>query len=177
MCPSDTSEPYSENTNPGFPGVYAIGDYKAATGSYATVSGTVGMTKGITNAQKYSNSGVFYYLTAHSIRDIADGLSKTLFVGEVVDGHTQNSSNIWTRAVRAMDTQRATDNPLNTMPSEPVYDTSYGLRVNGAFASRHPGGAMFAFGDGHVSFLVENISLDVYQALSTRNGGEVFEVE
>ena len=175
VCPSDTSEPYSDDPQIG--SIYQIGDYKAATGSYATVSGTVGMTKGITNEQKYSNTGVFYYLNGHSVRDISDGLSKTMFVGEVVDSHTQDSSNIWTRAVRGMDTQRATDNPLNTKPGDPIFDTAFGLQVNGAFASQHPGGAMFAFGDGHVSFLVENISLDVYQMLSTRDGGEVFDSE
>jgi len=95
-----------------------------------------------------------------------------MVLGEVVDGHTQNSSNIWTRAIRFMDCQRSTDNPLNSMPGSPVVTTQYGLRVNVAFASRHPSGCQFAFGDGRVAFLGESINPAVYMALSTREGDE-----
>jgi prepilin-type processing-associated H-X9-DG protein len=74
-----------------------------------------------------------------------------------------------------MDCLRSTSNPLNTIPGDPVFMTDYGYRVNGAFASRHPGGAMFAFGDGHVEFFDENIDLFVYGSLATRSQGEVFD--
>jgi prepilin-type processing-associated H-X9-DG protein len=42
-----------------------------------------------------------------------------------------------------------------------------------AFGSGHPGGANFAFADGHVSFLRNETSLETLQALSTRARGEV----
>jgi prepilin-type N-terminal cleavage/methylation domain-containing protein/prepilin-type processing-associated H-X9-DG protein len=42
-----------------------------------------------------------------------------------------------------------------------------------AFGSGHPGGANFAFADGHVQFLKDSTSLPILQALSTRGGGEV----
>jgi hypothetical protein len=38
--------------------------------------------------------------------------------------------------------------------------------------SNHPGGAMFLNGDGSVRFLPYSTSIPVFQALSTRNGGE-----
>lgn len=38
--------------------------------------------------------------------------------------------------------------------------------------SFHPGGGNFLFGDGHVSFLAENIPLMTFAAICTRNGGE-----
>ena len=41
------------------------------------------------------------------------------------------------------------------------------------FGSYHPGGALFVFADGHVTFLSETLDTDTYQALSTRDGGEV----
>jgi prepilin-type processing-associated H-X9-DG protein len=40
------------------------------------------------------------------------------------------------------------------------------------FASFHPGGAMFSFGDGGVKFIPNDISTTVYLALASRNGGE-----
>jgi len=170
VCPSDESEPVAEN--PIVDTVYSTYGKPAATGSYALVVGTIGAAQGLTTAGKYENTGVFYYVMSHSAREITDGLSKTLFVGEVVESHKPNSSNIWSRALREMDCQRSTSNPLNTPPGDPVSINLYGLRVNGAFGSRHAGGANFAYGDGRVEFLEENIDFDVYQSLSTRDGGE-----
>jgi prepilin-type processing-associated H-X9-DG protein len=48
---------------------------------------------------------------------------------------------------------------------------SPGTEVNG-FTSRHPGGANFVFADGHVQFLQASMDHQVYEALSTRAGGE-----
>jgi prepilin-type N-terminal cleavage/methylation domain-containing protein/prepilin-type processing-associated H-X9-DG protein len=42
-----------------------------------------------------------------------------------------------------------------------------------AFGSGHPGGANFAFADGHVRFLRDTASLKTLRDLSTRRGGEV----
>jgi prepilin-type processing-associated H-X9-DG protein len=44
--------------------------------------------------------------------------------------------------------------------------------LNGAFISMHPDGANFGYGDGHVQFVNDNITMYLYQALSTRAGGE-----
>lgn len=168
ICPSDTSQPYSED--PVVSGNYNIDPRLAATGNYACVGGS---NFGSGDSVKYTNNGLFYYLTAHAIRDVTDGLSSTMFVGEVTQTHTYVSSNIWTRAVRGMDCIRSTRNPVNTQPGEGATFTGDSSRkLSSAFASLHPGGANFLFGDGHVSFVSENINLTTYQALSTRAGGE-----
>ena len=166
-CPSSDAEPYSEH--PAVGTAYNIGDGKAAVGDYAFCSGTLSVHSG---DYKYSNDGVFYYLTAHKVRDISDGLKCTLFAGEVLEPHAWNSSNIWSRALRFMDCLRSTNNPLNTLPGEGIVNDDYGYAVNAAFGSKHPGGSQFVFGDGHVSFLSENIDWTIYQYLATRSGGE-----
>src|SRR4051812_32591528 len=173
VCPSDQAEAYSLNTLIDTSvSVYSLpAGARAAVGSYAFVSGTLGVSTA--GDAKFANDGLFYYVVTHKFSKVTDGLSHTMMVGEAVDGHTQNSSNIWTRSVRAMDTQRSTDNPLNTFPGQPIVSTQYGLAVNGAFASRHPGGCQFVFADGHVDFLQENLSPTIYNALATRAAGEV----
>jgi prepilin-type processing-associated H-X9-DG protein len=41
------------------------------------------------------------------------------------------------------------------------------------FRSLHPGGANFAMADGSVRFIKETIAFPIYQAVSTRSGGEI----
>jgi prepilin-type N-terminal cleavage/methylation domain-containing protein/prepilin-type processing-associated H-X9-DG protein len=48
-----------------------------------------------------------------------------------------------------------------------------GIHVLQAFRSDHAGGANFLFGDGAVHFLTPSMSLASYQAMCTRDGGEV----
>ncbi len=41
------------------------------------------------------------------------------------------------------------------------------------FSSPHQGGVQFTFGDGHATFISENIDLRVFRGLLTRANGEV----
>jgi prepilin-type processing-associated H-X9-DG protein len=150
-----------------------------ATSSYALVQGSRGPSFGIDgNKVKLYNNGMFQYHNTVDPATCRDGLSSTMFVGEVVGSHTQESANRWFLGSRHLDSMRSTDNPLNTQPGEGVIvkdgsgNPLYGYAANGAFASRHTGGGMFGFGDGHVKFIAENIDFATYRALSTRDGGE-----
>ena len=40
-------------------------------------------------------------------------------------------------------------------------------------SSYHPGGVNLLFGDGSVHFIKDSVALNIWRALSTRNGGEV----
>jgi prepilin-type N-terminal cleavage/methylation domain-containing protein/prepilin-type processing-associated H-X9-DG protein len=156
VCPSDTTKPFREDLTP-----------PRAISSYALVSGTNGPPY-ISRAVKYENNGMFFYATAIRAKEVKDGLSNTLFEGEVYNGHLIDVDTMLTQGTRHAGL-RSTVNPINTPPRAPIYFESGSIRQNGAFASRHRGGANFLFGDGRVDFLNENIDLNVYRALSTRS--------
>ncbi len=174
VCPSDNSKPAVSHDE--WPNTHGV---EAAVGSYALVQGSNGPSAGWSTIEaKVYNTGPFRYKIPSTAEDIRDGLSNTIFVGEVIDAHTDCSRNIWSYAFRHQDSLRSTENPLNTTPCEgaALFD-AHGFIYNGAFASRHPGGGHFAFGDGHVSFLSDSIALPIYRALSTRDGSEVVSAE
>jgi len=153
---------------------YDSWDTKPATGNYAFNAGHRGINGGFAVdacMTKHHNTGPHLYWKTVSIKNIEDGTSNTLSVGEVIDSHTRDSSNIWTYVLRYADCYRVTDVSLNTPPgveAKAVGDNP--AVVNGAFASRHPGGAMFVYCDGHVDFLSESEDFEVYQNLSTIAG-------
>ncbi len=49
----------------------------------------------------------------------------------------------------------------------------HGVLMEIGVRSYHVGGAQFALADGSVRFMSENMDLKTYQALATRQGGEV----
>ncbi len=159
VCPSDVSEPMS------FDNTYA-------TGSYAFMHGTQGPSFGTSQSMKHSNNGTFMYRSKIRFKDLEDGLSNTIFAGEVVEAHEEKSSNRWLVGSRHQDCLRSTENPINTKPGTGVVLDLYGYKTNGAFGSKHPLGANFLYGDGSVGYMAQNLDLKIYRALATRKGGE-----
>jgi hypothetical protein len=156
VCPSDNSQSVSE--------VYPV---PAATGSYALVQGTKGPYGNRVTA-KYDNDGLFMYVARRGLREVTDGTSRTLMVGEVVMSDTWESSNTWTYARLNCDSLRSTTYALNTPPGA---GAQYELQ-NGAFASQHPDLGLFAYADGHVDAVADDIELPPYRALSTVAGDD-----
>jgi hypothetical protein len=154
VCPSDHSQPVSD--------VYPIA---AATGSYALVQGTKGPGPPyVKRAEaKYDNDGLFMYVVRRRGSEVTDGKTGTLMVGEVIMADTWESSNTWTYARLNCDSLRTTQYALNTPPGAGAH---YELQ-NGAFASQHPGIGLFAYADGHVDAVRDDIELSVYRAMST----------
>lgn len=167
VCPSSEMEPKTTITS------YQNWSEIPATGSYAFCAGHRGINKFGVDAclVKHHNSGIHLYWTKVKMSKITDGTSKTLSVGEIVDGHIQESSNIWTYTLRFSDCYRVTEVALNTPPGVEAKTAGDNPgSFNGAFASEHAGGAQFLYADGHVEFMSEDIDLDTYQNLSTRAG-------
>ncbi len=131
-------------------------------------------------------SGPFSYLNwAARFSDITDGLSNTILLGEI---RPKCGTEEWTIFpadwATATPFYYATTAPINyqTCPGEgpgnngkPVRNcNSYNSYNTGSgFKSRHTGGAQFAFGDGSVHFLSQNIDLLTYQQLGDRRDGQV----
>jgi prepilin-type processing-associated H-X9-DG protein len=157
-CPSDSSDLISDTYAP----------VLAATGSYAMVQGTIGPghARYGKRVAKYENDGLFIYVLPRRAQEVTDGLSHTAMLGEVVLAHEWESSNTWTYARVNADALRTTSNPLNTPPGAGAEVD----RQNGAFASQHPQGAMFAYADGHVAFVAEEVDAGAYNAMATVAG-------
>jgi hypothetical protein len=159
VCPSDDASPLSD--------VYA--PIIAATANYVFMQGAIGPASNVDKTvAKYENNGLFVYVKQRKVREATDGLSNTLMLGEVIMPDMWESSNTWTYARQNADALRTASNPVNTIPG----DGALVDRQNGAFASRHPGGALFAHGDAHVTFVHEDIALVTYQALATMAGDD-----
>jgi prepilin-type N-terminal cleavage/methylation domain-containing protein/prepilin-type processing-associated H-X9-DG protein len=167
VCPSSLTMAKTEMTQ------YQASANVPATGTYAFCGGHRGINKYGVDAclVKHHNTGMHLYWTRVKLKKITDGTSKTISVGEIIDGHLQDSSNIWTMTLRFADCQRVTEVPLNTPTGvQAAVAGDNAGNFNGVFASNHPSGAQFVFGDGHVEFIADNIDLDTYQNLSTIAG-------
>ena len=149
------------------------------TGSYAGCMGSLwwpaasGGLDELTK-HKYNNNGMFFYANGVSMGSITDGTSNTLCVGETVRGEIAPDTgyyryNYWAWASNYQSSLCATRFPLNSP------EWSFALSL-GIFGSNHAGGANFVFSDGHTSFMSDNIDQDLYEALSTRAGGEVIDL-
>ncbi len=184
VCPSDNAQPANNFLTP-----------PTTTSSYALVMGCLGANPVVVTSpngqvvtlpaaddlhQKYYNNGPFVYLLPRRSADVRDGLSMTLFVGEVTNGDAEATMNSWPVSVACLSSMRSTNNLLNTPAGSGVAQTIYGdsgltnlpSSALGAFSSNHAQVANFAYGDGHVGYVSNMIDLPTYQALSTIAGSE-----
>ncbi|RMF38604.1 MAG: DUF1559 domain-containing protein [Planctomycetota bacterium] len=117
------------------------------------------------------------------LRDILDGTSNTLMVGETAynlpdytfrsgncAGQPRYSFTYWSNPFPGSTgcTTQYAFNPKDR-PDDGIFDPNW-VR---SFRSDHVGGVQFNFVDGSVHFLSENIDAEVLDAMATRAGGEV----
>lgn len=175
LCPSD---PYSEG------GFVVRDDTVSPVEQYAVASYAAnwGPADAITNLDDtpLQSQGVFYRNSSTRVRDITDGLSNTLALGERTNGPIPGSATLgghsyfetaWPAAVREI-----TDYPddhghmalfeTQFRPNEPGGDDK-------GLSAPHAGMCQFALTDGSVRAISENIDATIYNALGTRSGEEL----
>ena len=187
LCPSDGSASLSPRSDAGNLFGFPVGNtsYKGVAGAnwgddydqFQALKGPIPTdwrnagTNGYSDGQNFGD-GLLYRTNLGrpvALGQIRDGASNTLLIGE--DVPEQNSWCAWPYANTAHGTCAIPPNvrrPNSSVPYPPGnWENTSGFR------SRHPGGLNFAFADGSVRFIRDNIDLPLYRALATQAGGEV----
>jgi prepilin-type N-terminal cleavage/methylation domain-containing protein/prepilin-type processing-associated H-X9-DG protein len=108
------------------------------------------------------------------ISQITDGLSKTIFFGEVRPGCSEQISSGWAYTTNG-NGYCTTLIPINydscNPPPADACNQPCNWNTEVGFKSAHSGGAQFLMGDGSVHFVSETIEHQTYQYLGAKNDG------
>jgi prepilin-type N-terminal cleavage/methylation domain-containing protein/prepilin-type processing-associated H-X9-DG protein len=143
--------------------------------------------------ERLNLNGMFYACSATTFGSITDGTSNTFAIGEsqtdpffVKDGQGMD---FWAIGSPQADPCRCTGSNNGTEFSEAAGSTymqmnlrlrdpgAHGRLMELAFGSYHTGGAHFGMADGSVQFVSENINLETYRNLGSRNDGQVVSLD
>lgn len=204
LCPSDEDTDTLEMpaTGPGSAIPMARGSYKAVVGRCGNdpVINFTGVDKLVNFKDKFDLwKGPFYAIAPErrryshlakgpKLKQITDGLSNTIYIGESTSGITRAASATAQQSTAQRRTFWAytysTYNKSCAIPETRTLqaDFSLCLEVGGpslkwgcknGWGSLHPGGLHFSFGDGSVHFLNTSIDTGVYVSLATIAGDEI----
>ncbi|QDT89065.1 DUF1559 domain-containing protein [Gimesia algae] len=183
-CPSDTNQ-----------GVFSVSDgsntYRVASANYVGIYGYGSLTE---KPGAPMGKGILYRNSNTRIRDITDGTSNTIVVGERSHQHqfasagtTVEADSTWYAAIpsatRPAGMMSMTEGPASLilghvgqpamMSMSEMHHPPNTTNHIANFSSKHEGGAHFLLGDGAVRFLSENMNYDTFRYLGTINDGNV----
>ncbi|HEV3238091.1 MAG TPA: DUF1559 domain-containing protein [Gemmataceae bacterium] len=182
VCPSETKPAnFAVVDGNGNPLVDVNGQQVSV--AYSNYVGMNGAPNGVTS-DAFDNNGAFIRNTRFRIQDITDGLSNTLFIGERCSNMSKTT---WVGAVQGavVPDLRYKDSAsqLASAEGDAALVLAHGSTTHlpnnplvfdaDATASYHIAGVNFLFGDGSVHVINNTIDPNTYQALCTRDGGEV----
>ncbi|MCA9139916.1 MAG: DUF1559 domain-containing protein [Planctomycetales bacterium] len=133
--------------------------YRIAKSNYVGVYGTKDIHEDL-----YEGDGLFYGNSRHRFRDILDGLSQTLMIGER-SGRLGGS--VWHGVIH--DANQPAARVIGAADHVPNDDHGHFED----FGSYHSDGAQFVLSDGSVKFITKFIDLEIFHALTTRANKEV----
>ncbi len=124
----------------------------------------------------YSRHGLFTRDNSRSFRDVTDGTSNSLAVGEI-SWKNANSYRSWVRGSNSSTTGSPISGCKNVVSpiNRGFYNESSPVLNNFndvSLGSEHPGGANVAFCDGSVRFISEVTDTSVFRSSASINGGE-----
>ncbi|MEQ1828348.1 MAG: DUF1559 domain-containing protein [Pirellula sp.] len=156
---ADTGEPEEHESHDGHHVDEGPKLFYIARSNYVGVFGT----QEIYNAP-YAGNGTFYGNSKTRFRDLADGLSNTIIIGE---RSSKYGGSIWHGYIKgAAEAGARILGSTDHTPNAPIghFDD---------FSSYHTGGTHFVLGDCATRLISNQIQLNVYQSLATRAGSEV----
>jgi prepilin-type processing-associated H-X9-DG protein len=129
----------------------------------------------------FAIEGIFGANFIVKFKDISDGTSKTLMLGELYHGGRHG----WTRGM-SLSGNNEPFNPITfvnnsggaTLHISGCKNVRYAINTpvdtnnDMAMQSKHIGGANFALADGSVRYLSENIDMSLYLAICSKAAGE-----
>lgn len=168
LCPSDDISPS---------GFIEMGADRFAMGCYVSNFGPPDLDE-----DQEQRDGVFSRNSETRFKQITDGLSRTLMIGERQNGPFRAGIELnnhfeyettWAGSVRDIDD--ATDDHGHMTMFQTGHTPNDPLSDDRDVSALHEGFAQFLFCDGSVRLISEEVDLDVYSAMGTRDGGEIAE--
>jgi prepilin-type N-terminal cleavage/methylation domain-containing protein/prepilin-type processing-associated H-X9-DG protein len=190
ICPTDSSddELWGECFGNSKTGVASWHDLRRSN-----VAGVADSHQAMMNSYQATSigNGILFNFSKISAAKIVDGTSKTLIIGEVTGGTGPDPNDSaatvhfsWHWLGRNVADMSNGINGIGSVPGgrnhlsppDPI-DGDNGNRHaelfnETAFSSYHSGGAVFAYADGHVEFVSENINQNTLYSLGTRANGD-----